>query len=586
MIRIHRFPFVVGLAALVASACGRPEPATTPAQLAQRVATRIVEDTRFHFNAELMETGQDGSFLVDLADGGTAPRGSAWVLRSVIHADSSVAAGTRVKLGLSADPGRISARLNGSVVAEATWDGAFYLDYPDYGYFRYSAQPEVSLQPGANELVIVYETSGSGARVAFGVKDRQSGLRPSGVTVVSPVPDETVAHYPVVFRGPMSPADAGRVAAEGFVADAPVYAWRLPQPHLVSAIDDRLSYSDWRYFTGTFLDAMYRVQDAFPDQDYTEYINRHLDFFLDNRDAVAAERQRLHLRESAFGHYFRYRLLDDVGMQSVPYLERYRRSLAGGTGGRPEDLPLVQGVVDHILNGADRLPDGTFARLTPDSMSVWADDLFMGSVVLSRAAGLLNRPELFDEVARQVVQFDGHLKDEATGLYWHGWFNTQGRPSSSKWARANGWTMVAKMFALEVLPENHPRRGAVLDAFRDHAVALLAVQSADGRWHQILDNPSTYLETSATAMFTAAFATGVTNGWLDRQTFDDAIRKGWAAVLQQADENGNVEGIVRGTPIMFSDQEYHEHPPRRNDPRGLGAILYCAVAMDTYLSGS
>jgi rhamnogalacturonyl hydrolase YesR len=250
----------------------------------------------------------------------------------------------------------------------------------------------------------------------------------------------------------------------------------------------------------------------------------------------------------------------------------------------PDDSSLVSSVVDHIENHSDRLPDGTFARLTPDSMTVWADDLFMGSVILSRSASVFARPELIDEVANQIILFDQHLKDQESGLYWHGWFNTTQTPSSSKWARANGWTMVAKMFALEVIPDDHPKRNEVLRIFADHATALKNVQSADGRYHQILDNPDTYLETSATAMFTAAFATGVNNGWLDRDEFDESIRKGWAAVTQQVDEDGNVEGIVRGTPIMFSDQAYHEHPPRKNDPRGLGAILYCAAAMDAYLN--
>src|SRR5690606_27417831 len=293
------------------------------------------------------------------------------------------------------------------------------------------------------------------------------------------------------------------------------HTWKLPQQHLVSTIDDRLAYSDWRYFTGTFLDAMFRVQDAFPNQDYSEYLNEHLNFFLANRDVIAAERNRLNLRESAYGHYFRYRLLDDVGMQAVPYLERYRRSLTGEMEAHPDDSSLVGAIVDHIENHSDRLPDGTFARLTPDSMTVWADDLFMGSVILSRSSSVFGRPELIDVVANQIILFDQHLKDQESGLYWHGWFNTTQTPSSSKWARANGWTMIAKMFALEVMTDDHPKRDEVLRIFIDHATALKNVQSADGRYHQILDNPDTYLETSATAMFTAAFATGVHNGWLD-----------------------------------------------------------------------
>ena len=48
----------------------------------------------------------------------------------------------------------------------------------------------------------------------------------------------------------------------------------------------------------------------------------------------------------------------------------------------------------------------------------------------------------------------------------------------------------------------------------------------------------------------------------------------------QVRPDGRVEGIVRGTPIFYSDDAYNDHAPRLNDPRGLGAVLFAAVAMD------
>ena len=33
---------------------------------------------------------------------------------------------------------------------------------------------------------------------------------------------------------------------------------------------------------------------------------------------------------------------------------------------------------------------------------------------------------------------------------------------------------------------------------------------------------------------------------------------------------------------MFSDQEYADWGARLNDPRGLGAVIYAAIAMDEY----
>ena len=138
---------------------------------------------------------------------------------------------------------------------------------------------------------------------------------------------------------------------------------------------------------------------------------------------------------------------------------------------------------------------------------------------------------------------------------------------------------MAKTELLMRMPEDHPKRGEVLEIFRRHAEGLLAVQSSDGRWHQVLDNPDTYLETSCTAMFTRAFAEGVARGWIPEEGFREGAERGWEAVARQVRPDGKVEGIVRGTPIFYSDQEYEDHGTRLNDPRGLGAVLYAASSM-------
>jgi rhamnogalacturonyl hydrolase YesR len=42
----------------------------------------------------------------------------------------------------------------------------------------------------------------------------------------------------------------------------------------------------------------------------------------------------------------------------------------------------------------------------------------------------------------------------------------------------------------------------------------VAAQGGMGLWHQLLDKTDSYLETSASAMFTFTIARGVNRGWL------------------------------------------------------------------------
>ena len=197
-----------------------------------------------------------------------------------------------------------------------------------------------------------------------------------------------------------------------------------------------------------------------------------------------------------------------------------------------------------------------------------------------RMAKAVGNKYYLEEAVNQILLIDKHLSDPEAGVYWHGFFGHSEKHTSSKWGRANGWTIMAKTDALLVLDKSNKKYASLLKAFQVHARGPLKLQSEDGCWHQVLDNPATYLETSSSAMFVRAFAEGIRNGWLSRDEFSAATVKGWKAVTRQITQNGLVKGIVKGTPILFSDEQYNNHPVRLNDPRGLGAILYMAVSME------
>ena len=97
-----------------------------------------------------------------------------------------------------------------------------------------------------------------------------------------------------------------------------------------------------------------------------------------------------------------------------------------------------------------------------------------------------------------------------------------------------------------------------------------------GLWHQVLDHPETYLETSCTAMFTAAMARAVRRGRLSSEYKYNA-RKGWAGLVSRIDtERGTVSGICRSMAIQDSLEEYASRETADNDPRGLGAFFWAA----------
>ena len=91
-------------------------------------------------------------------------------------------------------------------------------------------------------------------------------------------------------------------------------------------------------------------------------------------------------------------------------------------------------------------------------------------------------------------------------------------------------------------------------------------------WHQVLDHPESYEESSCTAMFVLGMARGVQNGWLADDFRTMAIR-GWQALEKKIDEDGTVHGICRGTGIGYDLDFYFNRDTFDHDPRGLGAVM-------------
>jgi rhamnogalacturonyl hydrolase YesR len=89
---------------------------------------------------------------------------------------------------------------------------------------------------------------------------------------------------------------------------------------------------------------------------------------------------------------------------------------------------------------------------------------------------------------------------------------------------------------------------------------LAAYQSGSGFWHQLLDRSDSYLETSATAIYTFALARAINRGWIDPLAYAPMALLGWHAVSTKVNAQGQVEGTCVGTGMGF-DPAFYQHRP-------------------------
>jgi len=203
---------------------------------------------------------------------------------------------------------------------------------------------------------------------------------------------------------------------------------------------------------------------------------------------------------------------------------------------------------------------------------LWIDDMFMITMVQAQAYRATGNRIYLDRAASEMVYYLDQLQ-KPNGLFYH----TPDVPYY--WARGNGWMAVGMPELLRALPSDHPNRARILAGYRLMMGTLLKHQSDDGMWHQLIDGPDSYKETSGTAMFTYAFITGVKEGWLEAATYGPAARKGWLAVTSYLDDAANLREVCVGTGAKNERVYYLVRPRSTGDYHGQAPVLWCANAL-------
>jgi rhamnogalacturonyl hydrolase YesR len=86
-------------------------------------------------------------------------------------------------------------------------------------------------------------------------------------------------------------------------------------------------------------------------------------------------------------------------------------------------------------------------------------------------------------------------------------------------------------------------------------------------------------------MITFAMLRGVQSGWLERATFEPAIRKAWPAILARIAEDGSLIDVCEGTGKQTSLRAYLDRKAILGpDDRGGAMALLVATEMATFVS--
>ena len=216
--------------------------------------------------------------------------------------------------------------------------------------------------------------------------------------------------------------------------------------------------------------------------------------------------------------------------------------------------------------GLSMLPDGPGKHV--NFATGWTDDMFMAGAVMSR---LGSETTTHAALHRMLTAYAKKLQ-RTDGLFVHA------ETAPHAWGRGNGFAVLGLTEALVHLPASWRGRAEVLGIYRRHLAALVTHQSDDGSWRQVIDDRASYRELTATAMITAAIARGISRGWIDRDSYQPVLDRGWQAVAARVGADGTVKDVCSSTGAGPTKDYYLNRPVVNGaDDRGGAMALLAAI---------
>ncbi|PWC21603.1 glycoside hydrolase 105 family protein [Brenneria roseae subsp. roseae] len=253
-----------------------------------------------------------------------------------------------------------------------------------------------------------------------------------------------------------------------------------------------------------------------------------------------------------------YRYEETRNANWVPYLERWAEWVM-------YEMPRTQKQgLQHIVYNNE------------NTEQMWDDTLMMSVLPLAKIGKLLNRPEFVEEATYQFLLHVQYLMDRESGLWFHGWtFEGKHNFARARWARGNSWLTVAipEFIELLELPEQNATRRFLLQVLESQLEALEKYQDDSGLWHTLLDDPKSYLESSATAGFAYGILKAVRKRYVDKR-YAPMAEKAIRGVIGNVNAEGELVQVSFGT-AMGQELDYYRQIPLTSMPYGQAMAILC-----------
>ena len=308
--------------------------------------------------------------------------------------------------------------------------------------------------------------------------------------------------------------------------------------------DDIRLYQHWEWTQGVGLYGLWKLFDRTKDEKYLDILVKFFDQQLAiGFPALNVNTMALFLTMSYVGEY----------LGSERYLEPCRKSAAW--------------VMEHF----PRTKEGGFQHMTSDTLNdqeLWDDTLFMTVLFLANMGRMEGKREYIEEAQYQFLLHAKYLADAETGLWYHGWtFNGNHNFAGAFWGRGNCWVTIAIPEFLQMVDCDPEVAAKLQQILLNQINSLVKFQNENGMWHTLIDDPTSYVESSATCGFAYGILKAVHSGLIDG-SYAKAAYKALNPIMGYIADSGVVNQVSYGTPMGRESKDFYKNIELRQMPYG------------------
>ncbi len=209
---------------------------------------------------------------------------------------------------------------------------------------------------------------------------------------------------------------------------------------------------------------------------------------------------------------------------------------AGKVTGDPLFSKAAEEMLHLLLTTDHRAENGALYHVNLRK-EIWVDAYYMAPPFLA-AAGY---PE---EAVKQIEGYREFLWNSEDKLFSHIWDDEKKEfKRRDYWGVGNGWAAAGMTRVIRTLPENMESERSRLVAYVKEVIdGCVAHMRSDSLFHDVVNDPATFVETNLGQMISYSIFRGAEEGWLDNSYIKPAekMRK---ATRSKVDRYGLVQGV-------------------------------------------